>query len=396
MVAPLQEPPQLQPQAELSDSNTLATDLSVEASSKLNRLLSGFTAFLGTYIGTPTQTFIAKGSLFASPFTEFDLDPMPADLKYYLAQAKELHSKHIEETCAVLEQMHEYVHALSHVSIDPSIRDTTIQRVAMAEILAKVLAYRKLSNGDEIPIAYHIGDDVHGVATYTVDKLYLDNGHYAYGLHATDADGQPLPPFVIFRGTVPYPSAEGALETLLADLSPEGIGWRVFSSGRQVLTSWLQEHTTADRKAIVIGHSLAGALATYTTVHLNDLVHKTYCFGRPGINKQTAEAWRALEDRPKLRVFNDAWDVIPYFGGRVIGDVFIVKSDEALGSLSWPLQAHNRLIFNTPGWELHRINTDEENESWRRTTLAQVQRRVCRVVYPVLHFATRALRRVTG
>lgn len=81
---------------------------------------------------------------------------------------------------------------------------------------------------------------------------------YATGL--TPIDNPKAAPYVLFKGTT-YPSDDGALLSILADISPfASVGKWVMAAGRDNLEAWLKQQP---HKAIVTGMSLGGAEAQH-------------------------------------------------------------------------------------------------------------------------------------
>jgi pimeloyl-ACP methyl ester carboxylesterase len=164
---------------------------------------------------------------------------------------------------------------------------------------------------------------------YTIEKIPFFLNSPFYGLSSPDG-----PPILLFRGTVTKLMKSGAAEALVADFDPLGPGYSFFRWNTTIL-EWLKKHTT-EHKAIVLGHSLGGAIAKHVTAYHWQHIKETYTFNAPGVGWLTANQYRGLENPPPLYNLNTFGDFIPSLGHERIGtDLITVPQDpEVLKNMS--------------------------------------------------------------
>jgi len=87
---------------------------------------------------------------------------------------------------------------------------------------------------------------------------------------------QAKPPVLVLRGT------EVSGKDILADLAPEGVGYRQFSSNKEQLFDWLRE-TSSRTAPSITGHSLGGALSQWVAASYDGAIDRVATFNSPGI-----------------------------------------------------------------------------------------------------------------
>jgi hypothetical protein len=139
-----------------------------------------------------------------------------------------------------------------------------------------------------------------------VEWGYDPNIHIAHGAQSFVAmlvkphAGSDQPPLLVFRGT-----DFTVLDDLLADLEPN-IGMIKFTANRKLIAELLRE---AGAPAVLLGHSLGGALAQLTAAEFPWQVKHLYTFSSPGVAPKVAQASRV----PATHHMNSQ-DIIPEFG----------------------------------------------------------------------------------
>lgn len=278
--------------------------------------------------------------------------------------------KDIEETCRILRLIYDEI---PH----PQLCD-----FATSEVLAKVLAYRELKEGEKIPIPSLSTDHSVQMSNYVVDKVFdLWNKIRAFGLISTDHHKNA--PLLLFRGTDFSIISEGGRASIISDLDPEGPGRNLFKKAEKNLHTWLKIITKKEGKARTIGHSLGGAIVAYTLLHEHQYIsnqpHETsYAFNFPGVSSDLIKQWNALSDekKPSYQGFVCRGDVVSKFG-QLFGNVKEVSLRKPL----LPIHAHEQLLFAEPMCYLYPVDIQEENSSSSRQFYSKLQQQTASMIY---------------
>jgi len=247
-----------------------------------------------------------------------------SDKKFPVIQAA-LHSVHRHSTSAyheVKNQNHRF-------------KEINAGMLRTFQILSHRTAYN-IENEESIEIAVPInGEQV--LVNYKVEKLSFFLNFPAYGLKAES--NPDAPPILLFPGTRANINKQGMGESIIADLDPLGPGYLFFKINEFVgrwfstmsIENWLKLNTAeGSQKAITMGHSLGGALATHTTAYYNDYIKEGYTFCAPGVGHFTAQQYNQLKEEraaPPLHNLNSYHDLIPHFGHQRVGDDLTIVSD---------------------------------------------------------------------
>lgn len=218
-----------------------------------------------------------------------------------------------------------------------------------SEILAKIVAYRSLQQGDLFPVPFE-----GKFLVYEVDYVFnMGSGIPAYGLISKEG-----PPLLIFRGSEFAFNARGR-ETLKANLDAEGPGYKMYLGIREELKRWLQKQ---NEKAHVFGFSLGGILSAYALILDPTFFAKGIAFNMPGISKKMLRMWNLLpiDERPQFQVYVNRGDGVSKVG-LLFGEVF----ECILPRSQKPIRAHNALLLGNRTFEMRKINVDAENKSNR-------------------------------
>jgi pimeloyl-ACP methyl ester carboxylesterase len=198
--------------------------------------------------------------------------------------------------------------------------------IKTAEIMAMKLAYQRPIAGVQNPFQLPLGAGNSHV-DYTAESVPIALGLEAYGFNPVNAHEGP--PILLFRGTVTSPAHRAAGVTWLADLDPFGVGWGVFQFGSHDIGEWLRRATErCGRKAMVVGHSLGGAHATYAGVYHPQHIDSVLAFNPPAVSFLAKRRWDSLHQanitRPAIWNFINTRDDISHLGQEVVGEDFFV------------------------------------------------------------------------
>ena len=211
-----------------------------------------------------------------------------------------------------------------------------LQRHFEYEFLAKKESYND----------HNEGDIVHG--GYKVDKVFRSvNGLYAIGLVKEDK-----PPVLVFRGTEPT-----TFQDLITDVDIRGVGTGQFNSAvLQGVDLWMRDKGNGN--TTVIGHSLGGALAQYTSLHYSPLVNETVTFNSPGINK----FFLGKEHSGNVTHYVNEDDLVSYAGYSFLpGNIYSVDNRS-----NNPLDNHLDLILSDPNTECIALEDVGDRGFWER------------------------------
>lgn len=228
------------------------------------------------------------------------------------------------------EQLKQNLHELGKhnevIDLRPLTGDTepfNLQTIRSLEQLARGYAYHAVHE-DQISIP------IDGkMILYTVEEIPLLFGMTAYGLKPKNLDE---PPILLFRGTSFYPSGRGAFATLIADIDPLSPGTLLHKIFCKKINRWLTfANQTYSKKPYVTGHSLAGGLASLTSIKFPHLVQK-YCFthGSVGLSFLAKRKFNRLEkegNAPKIFNFFHEKDPFTKWGHHHVGTDIQIQLD---------------------------------------------------------------------
>lgn len=228
---------------------------------------------------------------------------------------------------------------------------------AIAELLAKGLAYRDLQEGQRIRIPLFKGA-IFRLETYTVDHVFnLWNGMPAFGL---TPEGNGIPSLLLFRGTDLAIYTKRGWSSVLSDVDMGGPGLSVFMHSRQEIHEWLDHAAKQNKKAIVLGYSLGGSLAAYTYLYENQLLRETGCmaFNAPGFTQSVLDEWSHLSEKKQTGFISyiNRGDIISK-RGFLFGKAYELSLDVAMK----PIFAHTVLISGQKSFIQSEIDVSKEN-----------------------------------
>lgn len=268
------------------------------------------------------------------------------------------------------------------VSIYEEITDPKLCDLATSEILAKVVAYRKLNSGNIVAIPTLMPNQEIHLAKYVVDKVFdLWNNIQAFGL--IPIENAQLAPILLFRGTDFSLKSEQSRASIISDFDPKGPGRTLFETAQKALRRWLQAVASDGAKARVIGHSLGGAISLYTLIYEHSLISNkphecSYAFNFPGVNGDVVDEWKKIpeKEKPAFRGFVCRGDIVSKFG-QLFGDVSEVSFKTPLS----PIRAHEQLFFAEPICYLQKIDVEEENQSSSHQFYSKLQKQTVSIMY---------------
>ncbi len=258
----------------------------------------------------------------------------------------------IQVTCKLLNDIHEQF--LSAIE----------RRIVTGEVLTKILAFRDLKLGMEIPIPISDKKDKPSLMVYVIDHIFdLWLGMPAFGL--VPKEQGKAPPILLFRGTDLSLGTTRSWASVISDLNTSGPGHSAFLKAQASIHQWLEKVAGYGIKARVMGYSLGGVLTAYTVLYEHELINKdkkypSLSFNPPGVSKSVLEQWYDLPEGKKasLAVFVVRGDLVSKIG-LLFGDVCEFSLDNGLK----PIAAHVVLISGQPYYRYYKVNVEKENLS---------------------------------
>jgi Lipase (class 3) len=228
---------------------------------------------------------------------------------------------------------------------------------AIAELLAKGLAYRDLQEGQRIKIPILRGS-IFRLEAFTVNHVFnLWHGMPAFGLIP---DTKGIPSILLFRGTDLAIYTKRGWSSVLSDVDIGGPGLSVFMQSRDEIHEWLERAANQNKKAIVLGCSLGGSLASYTYLYENALLRETGCiaFNAPGFTTNVLEEWNRLSEKIQQNFIQyvNRGDIISK-KGYLFGKAYELSIDAAMK----PIFAHTVLMSGQKSFTQSEIDVSKEN-----------------------------------
>lgn len=170
---------------------------------------------------------------------------------------------------------------------------------------------------------------------------YIDVGGGALTRIFVPLSGKGSPTY-LFHGTLCWNQASAAGLTIIDDFNPLGIGEQIRRSARKRLAGELsRDQELYGEKAIILGQSLGGVLATALTVDLPSLVQFSLSFSSPRSSSRLKRRWQKISSPPPIYHFIGRFsgraDPVTWFGEEWIGEVYEIEERRALLGHIWPL-----------------------------------------------------------
>jgi hypothetical protein len=232
-----------------------------------------------------------------------------------------------------------------------------IIKIAGAELLTKVMAYRDLKLGQMISFPAIVDGNI-VIQRFQVDHVFdLWLGMPAFGLAPVQKN---TPAILLFRGTNFGVYNLESIASLISDLDINGPGVGLFKRSQPEIREWLHKMKVRGNSARVLGYSLGGALAIYTYINEYELLSKqgSVAFNPPGVHEDVVAQWDAVPAAWKngLTVYVTKGDVISKTG-LLIGNVFELSTNEQLS----PLRAHTLFVSGHKEFQQSVVDVKEEN-----------------------------------
>lgn len=228
-------------------------------------------------------------------------------------------------------------------------------KLATEELLTKALAYRNLQKGMKITFPAIVNREME-LVTYTVDEvLDLWQGMPAFALLPEKKGAHPI---LLFRGTDFSFVSKSSWASILSDFDLSGAGLTTFRLSQQKIKTWLEKAAEGGKKAKVMGFSLGGILAVYTTVFLPEWIDHCSAFNAPGVSKAVHKAWKELPTPPPIFLYATQGDLISRFG-KMVGSAFEISDKAPMG----PIEAHTKIMMAKSPVLFYRIDLEKENLS---------------------------------
>lgn len=224
--------------------------------------------------------------------------------------------------------------------------------LAGLEVIARKLAYRRPN------VLQRLGEQaftlqIPGIAkpvSYRFGRMVeFGNSPIGGSLRAFSMlpDEESAPPIIVFHGTKTNVFTDVHMaNTLLADIDPRGIGrsaLNLFGTKLERPLDRFFDETTENgtQKAIVIGHSLGGAIAELAAIYKPSAVERAILFNAPGVHIaafRKSEAEKAAEHYPTILRFEPGEgggvDPIVSLGARKRGHVVLIDRENGLDGLA--------------------------------------------------------------
>jgi hypothetical protein len=232
-------------------------------------------------------------------------------------------------------------------------------QISVAEVLAKVLAYRDLKGGQRIKIPVELSGKI-SLESFTVDRVFnLWNGMPAFGLVS---DRKGVPSLLLFRGTDFSLDSRRSFASIMSDLELAGPGLHAFHKAQKELDLWLKKVQRQGKASRVLGFSLGGALAAYTFIYENEWLAESgsVAFCAPGVAQAVIEDWQLLskEKQQGFISYVNTGDIIPKVG-KLFGAAYCLTAPRTFK----PLTSHTMLMTSEPTFTKALIDVAKENAS---------------------------------
>jgi hypothetical protein len=242
--------------------------------------------------------------------------------------------------------------------IDKEILDPSLRLFYFQEILAKVLAYRFLEEGDELRLPDFF--NTNNSSIYKVEKIFnLGMGMPAFALTSKNKDKSSI---LIYRGTTIDITQSSSFASIVADLDLYGPGYSSFFKIEDQLKAFLIKEELNQKKCVVLGYSLGGILSVYTGLFFSKYIdfEKSAAFNPPGVQKKLYQLAQKEKFLDSFKVYVNQDDPISKWGF-LVGDVSILSLNASMG----PLMAHTQLMGSQSDLTYRLCNLNEENQRHR-------------------------------
>lgn len=190
---------------------------------------------------------------------------------------------------------------------------------------------------------------------------------YAIGL--TPVDNPKAAPYVLFKGTT-YPSDDGALLSILADISPfASVGKWIMKAGEGNLEAWLKQQPN---KVIATGMSLGGAEAQHLGAMFPQYIRDVYALVPTNLWFNDVSDVNQLppDQIPRVKKFYHDSDIVHLTGTHEIKGTKTYKLYDSVGRN--PLLSHMRAFSADSEHVIVKVDNVQDQDSTTRKVLTVV------------------------
>lgn len=211
------------------------------------------------------------------------------------------------------------------------------------EILAKEIVY--VYNKPEFSAIVNVFLATQGQG-YQVNNLGQNFADETQGFQALGLTAPGKPPILVFRG-----GDQAIDDPANGDLN--GVGFTQFQNNKAAIQAWLTQATQGGQDAIVVGHSLGGALAQIAAAEFTDAIAEVVTFNSPGTSQAIANQYQSKPGtKPSVTHYVVSGDVVSLAGEAFLPGKAILQSytDPAINPI-YALDKHReigRLLSQPP------------------------------------------------
>lgn len=138
---------------------------------------------------------------------------------------------------------------------------------------------------------------------------------------------------------------KSGVASIIADLDLYGPGYTAFFKIENQLKSFLLKQQLNQKKTVLLGYSLGGALAIYTGIFFREFIDIAHscAFNPPGIQKKLLKLCEKDGLLADFQVYINNSDPVSKWGF-LVGNVDVLSIDQRMG----PLMAHTMLMSSQP------------------------------------------------
>jgi len=303
------------------------------------------------------------------------IDPLEKKLEEFSNKWKQLP----KDEKALIKSLQEELNEISDLTEGKEF--IQLRNLMVGELLTKEIVTLPLNEGLEwiIPTYDESGKPVN--IPYSISyRLLMGTSQipvYLF-LPVSEKDKKIVPPILVFRGTRFDFSNTTDILSIIENLNKRGPARDLYEELRDdlkfLLKSEYDRNHSIEKKIRVLGYSQGGVLAQraivdfYEYINLDPLYISIF-FNSPGVENDYHQRWELIpkELKPGVLGYVVSNDVISKYGKSFIGDLFEIHPISSSVST-----AHYGNRFLEPGWEMFRINKQQEEKCQLRAFANQL------------------------